>query len=278
MAAAAQTVEPLNVYIGWDSREAIASDVCASSIIRHTKHPIKFHYLKHRQLRKDGYFKRPWLIEGDSGEFRDLLDDKPFSTEFSHTRFLVPELQGFKGWALFLDSDMIFQDDIKKLFEMTNQIYAVMCVKHNHEVQTETSKMDGRVQQKYFRKNWSSFVLWNCGHKGNAKLTRDKVTFMPGRDLHSFSWLPDHEIGSLPFNYNFISGISPNLPRFTSPNAIPEKQTKQLAPSCIHFTEGGPWFEGCKSVPYADLWDKERRIWEDNGAPIYDKYIHGIEA
>lgn len=260
--------EPLHIWIGYDSREEIASHVCANSIIRHTKQPLKINYLKHRELRKSGLFKRPWLIEGDSGEFRDLLDDKPFSTEFSHTRFLVPELQKFQGWALFLDADMIFQDDIKKLFECVSSIYAVMCVKHNHSVNNDGLKMDGRVQQKYFRKNWSSFVLWNCGHKGNAKLTKEKVTYMPGRDLHSFSWLPDHEIGSLPFNYNFISGVSPKLPSFDG---------KQMQPSVFHFSEGGPWFESCKTVPYADLWDKERRLWEDAGGQSYHNYLHQVE-
>lgn len=262
-------IEPINVYCGWDSREGIASDVLCHSIIRHTKHPIKFTYLKHRELRKSGLFKRPWIIEGESGEFRDLLDDKPFSTEFSHTRFLIPELQKFNGWALFLDADMIFQDDILNLFKFINPVYAVMCVKHNQDVGGNQSKMDGRAQQKYFRKNWSSFVLWNCSHQGNKRLTKEKVTYMPGRDLHSFSWLPDHEVGSLPTHYNFISGIS-TIPKI---NGVPLKDK----PSVIHYTEGGPWFEECKNVPYADLWDKERRIWEDAGAPNYHNYIHRVE-
>lgn len=223
-------------------------------------------------------FKRPWLIEGDSGEFRDLLDDKPFSTEFSHTRFLVPELQKFNGWALFLDADMIFLDDISRLFKYTNPAYAVMCVKHEQNTFHELTKMDGRVQQKYFRKNWSSFVLWNCSHQGNKKLTKEKVTYMPGKDLHSFSWLPDHEIGSLSFTYNYISGVSPKLPLSSTSNLNPDKETKQILPNVIHYTEGGPWFDTCKTVPYADLWDKERRYWEDQGAPNYHNYTHSGET
>lgn len=265
MAFNADAVEPLNIYIGYDSREAIASDVCAFSILRHTKHPIKFNYLKHRDLRKSGYFKRPWIIEGSSGEFRDLLDDKPFSTEFSHTRFLIPELQQFKGWALFLDADMIFLNDVANLFKCIEPKYAVMCVKHDHNIKQETSKMDGRVQQKYFRKNWSSFVLWNCGHVANSKLTREKVSYMPGRDLHAFSWLENDEIGSLQSTYNYISGVSPKMPN----NSLPD---------VIHYTEGGPWLDVCKSVPFADLWDKERILWDNAGAQSYDKYLHVVEG
>src|SRR4051812_23279306 len=113
MAAAGETI---NCFIGFDSREAIASDVAASSIARYTRTPIKFTYLKHRILRKSGHFQRPWLVNGETGEFSDLLDGKPFSTEFSHTRFLIPQLNSFKGWALFMDADMIFRHDISKLF------------------------------------------------------------------------------------------------------------------------------------------------------------------
>lgn len=248
--------EPLAIYIGFDSREAVASDVAASSISRHTRHPIKFTYLKHRKLRKAGYFQRPWIIDADTGNWRDLLDSRPFSTEFSHTRFLVPELQKFRGWALFMDSDMIFnQHDIKKLFESCDPKYAVMCVKIHHEVNGDCSKMDGRAQLKYYRKNWSSFVLWNCAHPSNRELTKEKVNFVAGRDLHSFSWLKDEEIGPLSFAYNYISGISQNM---------------SDKPYVIHYTEGGPWFEECKNVPYADLWDKELTIWNEDGAPDYD--------
>lgn len=266
----APPAEALKIYLGYDGREAVASHVAAASIIRHTKSTVSFRYLKHLNLRKEGYFKRPWLVEGESGQFRDLIDDKNFSTEFSHTRFLVPELQQFKGWALFMDSDMIFQGDIKHLFSMRDDRYAIMCVKHNHEVTKDYSKMDGRVQQKYFRKNWSSFVLWNCSHVANRRITRQQVSYMPGRDLHAFNWLMDHEIGALPFTYNYISGVSPQLP-------IDMDKNRRNEPICIHYTEGGPWFTECKNVPYASLWDHEYRLWQEAGAPDYDNHTHKVD-
>lgn len=194
-----------------------------------------------------------------------MIDDRPFSTEFSHTRFLVPELMNYKGWALFLDADMIFTDDIAKLIKSIEPKYAIMCVKHQQDIKHDTSKMDGRVQQKYYRKNWSSFVLWNCGHISNRNLTREKVSYMKGADLHAFNWLKNEEIGSLQSTYNYISGVSPKLPH-------------NNPPSVIHYTEGGPWFDICKNVPYADLWDKERRIWEDAGAPSYNGHLHVVEV
>lgn len=150
---------------------------------------------------------------------------------------------------------MIFRHDIAKLFEKRNDKYAVMCVKHNHDPHQERTKMDNRVQQKYFRKNWSSFVMWNCGHNANFLLNKEKVNYMKGRDLHAFSWLKDEEIGALDFHYNYISGISP---------VLADK------PYVIHYTEGGPWFPECRDVAYADLWDQEHQYWQEDGAPSYD--------
>lgn len=251
---------PYQCLIGFDDREAICSDVAASSIRRRTDSQLTIKYLKHRELRANGWFKRPWQVDADTGEYRDLLDTKNFSTQFSHTRFLVPALQAFKGWALFMDSDMIFLSDIKHLFALCDDRYAVMCVKHNHHPPQNAVKMDGRLQQTYFRKNWSSFMLWNCAHPANEQLTIERVNYMKGSDLHAFSWLNDSDIGGLPFRYNYISGISPTL-------NVGEK------PSVIHYTEGGPWFSHQKEVPYADSWMKEYEEWQreagnENISPI----------
>lgn len=245
---------PLQIYLGWDSREEVAASVATHSIRRRTHSNVDIRYLKHRELRKSGNFARPWMIEGSTGDFVDLIDNRPFSTEFSHTRFLVPCLMKYKGWALFADSDMLFLSDIKKLFALCDDQFAVMCVKHNHQPPAKL-KMDGREQLRYFRKNWSSFVLWNCAHSANRILTPEKVSFMRGGDLHSFSWLHDYEIGSLPMTYNYISGVSPKL-------VVPG------TPDVIHYTEGGPWFDTCKDVPYAELWTDEYEHMQANGAVI----------
>lgn len=245
----------LNVFIGWDAREAVCSHVAAHSIKKRTSAPLKIEYLKHRDLRKKGLFSRPWMIHGDNGESIDLIDGKVFSTEFSHTRFLIPHLMGYRGWALFMDADMICLSDIKKLFALCDDKYAVMCVKHQYPSIINTTKMDSRTQTIYRRKNWSSFVLWNCGHPANNSITPEKVNFMKGGDLHALSWLRDDQIGDLPHTYNFISGISPKLDRYG-----------QNLPDVIHFTNGGPWFEDCLEVPYGGLWTAEYESWQREGA------------
>lgn len=247
-----------HIFIGWDSREQVASYVAAYSIRKRTESNLSIHYIQHREQRKLGNFARPWLVDPDTGNFRDLVDGKPFSTEFSHTRFLVPHLMGYKGWALFLDADMLCLSDISKLFALCDDKYAVMCVKHLHQPDENVKKMDGRLQLQYHRKNWSSLVLWNCGHHSNHKLTPEVINFMPGRNLHAFTWLKDNEIGELPFTYNYISGISPKLP--TNSSGFPAGK-----PHVIHYTEGGPWFDNCKEVPYAGLWMQEYEEWQRDG-------------
>lgn len=252
------TGESLNVWIGYDSREAITSDVASFSIRKRTKSPTHIQYLKHRDLRKSGHFTRSWVTIGATGDWIDTTDGKPFSTEFSHTRFLIPALMKYKGWALFMDSDMVFMSDIAKLFAMTDDSKAAMVVKHSHHVR-DSLKMDGRAQLAYHRKNWSSFVLWNCEHPLNRQLTADRVNSMKGTDLHAFNWLPDSAIGTLPFSYNYISGVSPPISSIKGPGNVPD---------VIHYTEGGPWFENCREVPYADLWLSEYDSYQRSGGIV----------
>ncbi len=110
-------------------------------------------------------------------------------------------------------------------------------VKHEHEPQ-EISKMQGQKQTKYFRKNWSSLILWNCEHSANLMLTPEKINSLSGQWLHGFSWLEDSEIGELPQEWNWLSGISP----------------KSISPSAVHFTRGIPSIPGYKNSFYADEW------------------------
>lgn len=247
----------IKVFIGYDSREAVAGDVAAFSIRKNTKSKVDIEYLKHRELRNRGLFRRKWSIDALTGNWRDDNDDKPFSTEFSHTRFLIPALMKFKGWSLFMDSDMIFLGDVKDLFAMADDTKAVMVVKHQHEIiPADRFKMDGREQLAYRRKNWSSFVLWNCAHPLNRQITPEKVNFLTGLELHGFSWLPDSAIGELPMTYNYISGVSPHL--------------NGEQPEVIHYTNGGPWFDECQDVPYGDLWLEMYENYQKAGGSISD--------
>ena len=177
------THSPFPIYVGWDSGEDIAYRVCRHSIEARASVPVDVNPIKQEPLRRQGFYTRP----------RDPLA----STEFTYTRFLVPHLAGYRGWALFCDCDFLFLADIKGLFELIDDRFAVMCVHHDHRP-PEAWKMDHRQQTQYPRKNWSSFVLYNCGHPDNAALSPDLINRESGSFLHRFQWLDDDLIGAVP--------------------------------------------------------------------------------
>jgi len=227
------------VYIGYDRREEEAWDVCKHSLLRHTSipvHPIK---LKDTTLREIGIYGRDWQ-ERDGIRY-DTLDRKPFSTDFAFTRFLSPILALYQGWSLFMDCDMLWRADIAELMALADPKYAVMCVKHDYTPK-EGVKMDGQRQETYRRKNWSSFMLFNCEHPANRFLTPRAVSTEPGAWLHGMGWLKDEDIGGLPEAWNWLCGWS-------SPD---------IDPKVVHYTLGGPWFDDYRNVPFAGEWLQER--------------------
>ena len=219
----------MKVFVGYDTREDIAYQVCKHSI-ESKQSDASVRPLKQQELRDAGWYTRGI--------------DKLASTEFTFTRFLIPELCNFKGWALFMDCDMILKTDIKELFDQADNQYAVVCVQHDYSP-SATTKMDGQQQTVYPRKNWSSVMLFNCGHKSNQTLTQDLVNNpeITGAYLHRFSWLKDKEVGELSPEWNWLVGHY--------------KEPKDGTPKLIHYTEGGPWFENYRNCEYHQDWKDE---------------------
>ena len=208
------------IFIGYDPRESVAFDVLAHSIWRRSSVPVSITPLRLSQLP----MTRP---------VHPLQ-----STAFSFSRFLVPYLTGFYGWAIFMDCDMLCLDDIADLWALRDDRYSVMVVKHQHEPQNDT-KFLGAKQTRYEKKNWSSLMLFNCGHCGTLK--PKYVNEASGLDLHQFNWLPPcGDIGELPSRWNVLVGTQ-----------------KEECPGILHYTEGGPWFDEYKDCPHAGLWFRE---------------------
>ncbi|KAF5200035.1 Cdi-like protein [Thalictrum thalictroides] len=179
------------IFVGYDSREDLAYEVCRYSILKRASIPVEVIPIKQSELRTAGLY---WRDRGPTE-----------STEFSFTRFLTPHLANFEGWAMFVDCDFLYLEDIKQLTDLMDERYAIMCVQHDYTPK-ESTKMDGVVQTTYPRKNWSSMVLYNCGHEKNKILTPEFANSQTGAFLHRFKWLDDHEIGSIPFVWNFLVG------------------------------------------------------------------------
>ena len=216
----------IRVFIGFDTVETVSYHVLSHSIQARCSEPVSITPLMLTQL--SGLMIR---------EHHNLQ-----STEFSFSRFLVPHLCDYQGWALFMDCDMLVLDDMADLWNLRDDNFAVQVVKHDH-VPKETTKFLGQPQSKYEKKNWSSVMLFN-NEKCKA-LTPDFVNTATGLELHRYQWLDgDHLIGDIPHRWNHLVGYDETVPVGEVSN--------------LHYTIGGPYFDDYKDTDYAAEWFAEK--------------------
>ncbi len=229
----------LHCFIGWDPRDDLASRVAVRSMFEKARchQDIKVHYLKDHELRRAGVYWRSYEVR-PNGQMVDMGDGKPCSTQFSFSRFVVPELARMMGIhepVLFTDPDVLFRSPIEDLFAQWNDANAVMCVQHNH-TPPEDTKFDGIEQTRYFRKNWSSVMLIHPDK--TPACTLQKVNNAPGQWLHALLWANDDEIGALTPDWNHLVGYSDH-----------DADTK-----LAHFTLGTPDIPGRERDSFGDEW------------------------
>ncbi len=215
----------MKVFLGYDPRESVSYHVASHSILRRSSIPVQITPLALTNL--GGDFKRE----------RTPLQ----STDFSFTRFLVPHLCGYKGWAVFMDSDVLMRTDIAelgRLCNLTNFYKAVFVVKHDYTPKDE-SKFLGERQSKYEKKNWSSVMLFN--NYRCRKLTPEYVNQATGLNLHQFDWTIEDQIGELEKDWNHLVGEQPPNP----------------SAKLVHFTRGGPWFPEYRKCEFSGEWYEE---------------------
>lgn len=234
------------VFIGFDDRQPKAYEVCKHSILKNTSGPVDVYPLEHKDLRRKGLFIREWIVDGETGVLKDLIDDLPFSNQFSHTRFLVPEYAKWLGinqqLLMFVDLDFVFFGDVYKLFNECTGDKTVWCVHHDYNP-NKTEKMDFQVQTSYPKKLWSSLMIFNQKKK---QLSLYDVNTMKSSDLHRLNWVPDSEIGKIDESWNFIPEHS-------------ENRTNQI--NAIHYTEGLPNLPGYKTSKFSQYYTAlEREI------------------
>ena len=210
------------IFIGYDPREAIAYHVCVNSIIRHASGPVSIHPLALNLLQ----------------DYKETHSDG--SNQFIYSRFLVPHLMHYVGWAIYIDGDMVLRDDIYKLWNLKQFHKDVMVVKHDYQTRQQVKYM-GPENTDYPRKNWSSVILWNCGSFPNRQLTPQFVQQQQGSYLHRFSWLDDQRIGELPTEWNWL------------PDELGERDDAKL----LHYTLGAPCFREYKDTTQAQAWHDE---------------------
>lgn len=219
----------VKIFIGFDSNQVLDYVLLEQSLIRFSSQPLMItplcldHFSFYKESHQDG------------------------STEFSYSRFLVPYLTSYQGWALYMDSDMICCSDIKDLWSRRNSKYALHVVKHDYQT-SQSIKMQGHQNNNYPRKNWSSLMLINCQHPSLRILTPSLIEKSQGQYLHQFNFVDDDLIAHLPLEWNWLAdeyGHNDNA-------------------KIIHYTLGSPRLAEYATTPMAIHWHKELNFLIEN--------------
>lgn len=213
----------MRVFCGFDHRESEGWSAFTRSVVEHCTDPVALIPLSGAQ--RDG------------------------TNAFTYERFRIPDICGWAGDALFLDgSDMLLRADLADLERLRDRRYAVQVVKHDYRTQHPRKYLGTPMEaanRDYPRKNWSSVVIWNCGHIAHFRAReriREAIAAGDGAFLHRFGWLSDDLIGELPFEWNLLV------------SEYPYNAKAKLA----HFTCGIPCWPAYAGCDYADEWRGEQ--------------------
>lgn len=207
----------IRLFCGFDQREASGFHTFVQSVIEKTSVPVAITPLAYEGAQRDG------------------------TNAFTYTRFLVPELCNFSGFAIFADgADMLALADLAELWEMRDSGKAVQVVKHDYQTRFPRKYLGTEMEapnENYPRKNWSSLILWNCSHIAHFN-ARDKLRSSPGSFLHRFLWLKDDEVGELPPAWNWLA----------------DEYGANTSAKMVHFTAGIPAIHAHRTVAHSREW------------------------
>lgn len=209
----------LDIFTGFDPREAAGWHVFTQSVMEHASKPVAFHPLQRKH------------------------NGAPQGTnDFTFSRFLIPWMMDWKGVAIFADGcDMLCRDDIHKLEALRNPRMAVQVVKRDYETQHPIKYLGTSMEAgngDYPRKNWASLMLINCYHMAWRAVTPETVWKMKPLELLQLRFIDDERIGELPAEVNWLADEFGR-----NDNAL-----------LVHFTAGIPAMTAYKETAHADEW------------------------
>lgn len=217
----------INIFAGYDLRESVGYHAFCQSVIDTCTEPVSIAPLSLKQL--ETFYK---------------AGQRDGTNEFIYSRFLVPYLMGYKGWAIFVDgADMIVKGDLAELYALRDGNKAVMVVKHDYKTKNPRKYVGTGMESRnddYPKKNWSSVMLINCGHPAWKKVDPDFVAEQPGSVLHRFAFMDDVLVGELPSDWNHLAdelGVNPGA-------------------KLLHWTAGSPAFPYYSNACHADYFRK----------------------
>jgi hypothetical protein len=220
-------MQHVKLFAGYDLREAVGYHTFCQSVLENSSLPVSITPLNLTNI--------PWYS-----------DHRNMGTNaFNHSRFLVPSLCDYQGWAIFADgSDMLCLGDITDLWNLRDNYFAVQLVKHRYTT-GHFRKYIGTPMEAdnidYSRKNWSSLMLINCNHDSWQGL--GDISNKESKYLHRFEFLQDDHIGELPQEWNHL---------------VREQVYNPLA-QIAHFTLGIPAFKEYSSDDYSKTWHETMR-------------------
>lgn len=149
----------IRVFIGFDPRQPLAFNVCASSVIRGSSKTVAVTPLTLRTMP----IKRKGL------------------TEFTYSRFCVPQLCNYEGRAIFMDADVVVEGDVAELNDAADPQAAVSVVKNAR------------------RFEWPSVMVFN-----NELCKQLTPELIERGEPFAFGWA--NKVGDLPPEWNHLVG------------------------------------------------------------------------
>lgn len=217
----------IRLFTGWDDRESIGHAVFAHSVTRRASAPVAITPLSSLGMRQG-------------------------TNAFTTSRFLIPWLCRYQGWAIFMDgADMLCLGDIVDLWDERDPDYAVQCVQHpdyktRNPVKYLGTNMEAQNRD-YPRKNWASAMVINCAHPDWRPIDPKAVREMPIGDLLELRFT--QAIGEIPAEWNRLVDEGHGFG------------------TILHWSSGIPAFPEYRDAPYADLWRRELANMEGGWTP-----------
>lgn len=211
----------IRLFTGFDDREAAGWHVFCESVMAHASEPVAIVPITTR------------LAKGLRGGGTNA---------FTRSRFLVPHLCGYSGWAIFADgADMMARADLAELWAFKSIAQkSIWCVKHEYKTQHARKYIGTEMEANndhYDRKNWASLFLIDCGSPLAQTLTPERVesdSLLELLQLQCFQ----QDIGSLPLEWNWLIG----------------EYKKNESAKIAHYTLGIPGFRHYADADFAAEW------------------------
>lgn len=199
----APLVQPLRIFIGTDDTQTIAHRVLEHSIRKHASVPTEIVPMLNlpTPLPKDPAM-RPRV-------------------PFSFSRFLIPELCGYEGRALYLDSDMLVFGDVAELASMPFEGKALLCTTQPEPPEKWRHKRDFFKPGKH-----AAVMLYDCSRLSwkiddvvqgldDGRYTYDELV----SDLCIVD--PDRIGDSIPIEWNHLERYEPGVTKLLHYTVVP---------------------------------------------------------